>query len=178
VSSESELLQKAAAHNEEAFLTIWKRHRDAVYRFAAWMLYSERDTAEDVTQQTFLELLQKPEKFKAEEGSLRTYLFAIARNLCRNRLRKIHPDEDLDFEGESAPSDCLDGLIARERVAALQSAIESLPALQREALFLFEYEELSLSEVATILNIDTNTLKARLHRARQRLKRELLWMKI
>ncbi|HEV7375763.1 MAG TPA: sigma factor-like helix-turn-helix DNA-binding protein, partial [Pyrinomonadaceae bacterium] len=52
-------------------------------------------------------------------------------------------------------------------------AIDGLPPLQREALLLFEYEELALSEIATVVGADIGTVKARLHRARQRLKRQL-----
>lgn len=58
----------------------------------------------------------------------------------------------------------------------MNAAIANLPPLQREALFLFEYEELTLDEAAAVANTDTQTLKSRLYRGRQRLKRELEWI--
>ncbi len=64
-------------------------------------------------------------------------------------------------------------LLDEELSNEVRKAVESLPPLQREALVLFEYEELSLAEIATIVEADTGTVKARLHRARQRLKKIL-----
>ncbi len=55
----------------------------------------------------------------------------------------------------------------------MRKAIDELPPLQREALVLFEYEELVLAEIAEIVGVDIGTVKARLHRARQCLKRSL-----
>ena len=173
---EDELVIRAARGDEAAFRTIWHRHRDAVYRFAAWML-REPSAAEDVTQDTFLALLQEPGRYNAQTGSLRTFLFAIARNVCRNKLRKLRPEEDLEFDGQSPGSDSLSSLLAAESDEALRSAIALLPALQREVLFLFEFEELSLVDVATVLQVDPNAVKGRLHRARQRLRKDLSWMK-
>lgn len=172
---DEDLVRRSARGDEAAFLAIWSLHRDPVYRFAAWML-SERSAAEDVTQETFLTLIRHPERFAPEAGSLKTYLFAIARNLCRKRMRQMAPECDLDFDG-SVEDDALDLMVAAESREALQAAIASLPPPQREALFLFEFEELPLAEVAAVLAIDANAVKARLYRARQRLRRELSWMK-
>lgn len=173
---DDELVLRAAKGDETAFRIVWDRHRDAVHRFAAWML-REPSTAEDVTQDTFLALIEKPGRYNAQAGSLRTFLFAIARNVCRNKLRKLQPEEDLDFDGESPGSDSLASLLAAESEEAVRSAIALLPTLQREAVFLFEFEELSLVDVATVLQVDLNTVKGRLHRARQRLRKDLSWMK-
>lgn len=170
------LLRRAARGDEIAFAALWRRHRDAVYAFAAWML-GDRAAAEDVAQETFLAMLERPARFDAGLGSLRTFLLAIARNLCRKRLRKLGPEEDLDFEGAAAEGDALAELIAAESGEALRTAIAQLPVVQREALFLFAFEELSLAEIAAIAEVDPNTVKQRLWRARQRLRRDLSWMK-
>ncbi len=59
----------------------------------------------------------------------------------------------------------------------MREAVEALPPLQREAIVLFEYEEMSLVEIATIADADIGTIKSRLHRARERLRRSLApWM--
>jgi RNA polymerase sigma-70 factor (ECF subfamily) len=67
-------------------------------------------------------------------------------------------------------------LVADETSAVLNAAVASLPALQREAIFLFEFEGLSLEEAASVSGVNVGTLKARLHRGRERLKRELAWL--
>jgi RNA polymerase sigma-70 factor (ECF subfamily) len=64
-------------------------------------------------------------------------------------------------------------LIRLERAEAVRAAVGALPQMQREAVYLFEFEGLSLAEIASILNIEANAVKARLHRARQQLKRLL-----
>lgn len=173
---DEEIVRRAARGDEVAFLAIWNRHRNEVYRFAAWMV-GERPAAEDIAQETFLALLQHPERFDSTAGSLRTYLYAIARNICRKRLRLVRPEEDdLDTEG-AVNDDPLAALLHAETGEALRTAIAALPVLQREALFLFEFEELSLAETAAALAVDTSVVKARLHRARQGLRKELSWMR-
>ena len=62
---------------------------------------------------------------------------------------------------------------ASETSAAVQSAIASLPPLQQEALILFEYEGFTLDEIAVMAGVDAGTIKSRLHRARERLRRVL-----
>jgi RNA polymerase sigma factor (sigma-70 family) len=64
-------------------------------------------------------------------------------------------------------------ILDEELSKVISSAVAMLPTLQREALILFEYEELSLAEVAEIVGADVGTVKGRLHRARHRLKKEL-----
>jgi RNA polymerase sigma-70 factor (ECF subfamily) len=175
VIAESDLVRRAAKGDESAFLIVCEQHRDEVYRFASWML-TDSSGAEDVTQESFLALLDHPSRFDPVAGSLRTFLLAIARNFCRNRLRKLRPEEDLDVE-EASGADLLDRAVQMETSEMVQSAIAALPPLQREVVFLFEYEELPMAEIASLLATDVNTIKGRLYRARQRLRRELLWMK-
>lgn len=64
-------------------------------------------------------------------------------------------------------------LLDEELASAVRHAIENLPDLQREAVVLFEYEELALSEIAEVVGADVGTVKARLHRARQSLRKQL-----
>jgi RNA polymerase sigma-70 factor (ECF subfamily) len=64
-------------------------------------------------------------------------------------------------------------LLDGELSEVVRRAIDDLPPLQREALVLFEYEELPLAEIATIVGADVGTVKSRLHRARQRLRKQL-----
>jgi RNA polymerase sigma-70 factor, ECF subfamily len=70
----------------------------------------------------------------------------------------------------------LERLVADETSAVLNAAIASLPALQREAVFLFEFEGLTLEQAAKVAGVNVGTLKARLHRGRECLKRELAWL--
>lgn len=131
------------------------------------------DIAEDVTQESFLCLLEHSSRFSPERGSLRTFLLSVARNQCRIRRREEAFENGLgDDQIQDPDPGPMDLVVSGETREAVNRAVESLPPLQREALYLFEYDELSLQEAASIAGVDVGTFQARLYRARQRLKRE------
>jgi RNA polymerase sigma-70 factor, ECF subfamily len=142
-------------------------HR-AVYRFA-YRLTASADAAEDVTQDCFLAFVRAPDRFDQARGGVKTYLFAIARNLILKRWRDNREHDAIDEANLAAPDPTPDWEIS----AAVASAVTALPPLQQEALVLFEYEGFTLEEIAEIAGTDLGTVKSRLHRARARLKRDL-----
>jgi RNA polymerase sigma-70 factor (ECF subfamily) len=170
---DAELLNGALRGEVASFDLLYRRHRTPLFRFA-WRLTGSTAAAEDVTQECFLSLLAGS-RFDAAHGSLRTYLFGIARHLAMRRLR-VDDREAESPEADELPAcalDPLDGLLAQERAALVEQAVLALPPLQREALILFEYEDLSLEEIATVVGVDVGAVKSRLHRARQALRRKL-----
>jgi RNA polymerase sigma-70 factor (ECF subfamily) len=175
-SAEAQLLKRASHGDESAFLVIYERHCGSIFRFAYRLLGSVQ-LAEDVTHDCFLALLHRPDGYRPERASLRTYLCAAARNLAFRLLRK-RGVETLFEEVPEPPTvnrtpDQLRSLIGDEIAQEVRRAVEALPSLQREALILFEYEEMSLAEIAQITDSDVGTIKSRLHRARERLRRRL-----
>ena len=179
-AAEAELLLRAGRGDEAAFLLLYERHRTPVFRFACRMLGSAQQ-AEDVTQECFLSILRRPEAYRAERASLRTYLCAIVRHLALKQLRKRGQETVLDDPPEepsggvprAAGRDPLSTVIEGEAAEAVRTAVSALPPLQREAVVLFEYQELSLVDIATVCDVDVGTVKSRLHRARERLRRTL-----
>lgn len=174
--TDDELLRDAGRGNEAAFAELYQRHRDAVFRFAYRMLGTV-ELAEDVAHDCFVSLIQHPNRFDATRAELRTYLFAAARNLAMNHFRRTRNDVDVD-ELIDGPIITRDGqplarLLDEEVSALVQRAVTQLPDVQREALILFEYEELSLSAIAEVVDADIGTVKSRLYRARQGLKKSL-----
>jgi RNA polymerase sigma-70 factor (ECF subfamily) len=166
------LLERASSGDEAAFALLYERHRRLVFGFAYRFLQS-KEIAEEITQDCFLSLFKDPRRFKFEGrgASLRTYLCAAARNLAFKRLRLAQRETDMDEEPPpSGSQEPLRRLLALEASEAVRRAVGELPPLQREALILFEYEELSLAEIAEITGVETGAVKARLHRARQRLR--------
>jgi RNA polymerase sigma-70 factor (ECF subfamily) len=127
--------------------------------------------AEDVAQECFLTLVRGM-AFDGDRGELRTYLFGIARNLVLRRLR-ISEREAEEAAEAAAPIDVLGDLLEAERSELLAGAIAKLSMLQREAIVLFTFEELSLEEIAKITGVDVGTVKSRLHRARESLRSAL-----
>ena len=174
--TDERLLASAGRGDEAAFLALYERHRDAVFRFAYRMLGSAA-LAEDVAHDCFLSLLKRPEGFDPNRASLRTFLLGAARNQALKHFRSQRGATGLDdlTEEPQAPErqEPLSRLLDDELSLEVQKAIDNLPPLQREALILFEYEELALSEIGAVVGADVGTVKARLHRARQGLRKQL-----
>lgn len=161
-----------AGRSEAAFMKLFERHREAIFR-VAYRLTNSVVAAEDIAQECFLGLLDAPGRFDPAKGSLRTYLYGAVRNLARkyHGLRDGDVDlEDTEIEDAAEPSRVF---LRHEQSAVIRQAISTLPLPQREALILFQYEELPLEEIAAILDIEVGAVKSRLHRARTRLKRIL-----
>jgi len=146
------------------------RFSAAVYSFA-FRMTRRVDLAEDLAQETFLALLRAPHRFDPNRGNMKTFLLSIARNLALKRYRDTADIDQLDDDAPAAPS--FDPRTSIDIGTAVGDAVAALPPLQREALVLFEYEGVTLEELAQIVAADVGTVKSRLHRARERLKREL-----
>jgi RNA polymerase sigma-70 factor (ECF subfamily) len=175
-NSDGQLLVKASAGDQSAFLELYERHRQPIFRFA-YRLLGSVEMAEDITHDCFLGLIRRPENFDPARASLRTYMYAAARNLALKHFRKVGRESALDdlsddplLPERQAP---LRQMLDRELAAVVKQAIQNLPPLQREALILFEYEGLSLAEIADVVDSDIGAVKARLHRARERLRNAL-----
>ena len=170
------LLEKAGDGDQAAFLELYDRYREPIFRFA-YRLLGSVEIAEDVTHDCFLSLIRKPENFRPERASLKTYLYAAARNLAlkhfRDQGRETGLDEVREEPKDSSSRGPLRRLLDEELAAHVRAAVFGLPPLQREALILFEYEGLSMNEVAEIAGTDVGAVKARLYRAREGLRRVL-----
>lgn len=147
---------------------VFETNKDAVYGFA-WRMTGSDSTAEDIAQDCFLQLLHRPMSYDSTRGPLRAWLLGIARNLILKRWRADGRWTALDddaFSVAPAMPDCRsDQLVA--------DAVQALPPLQREVVILIEYEGLTLQEAAQAVDADVGTVKARLHRARTKLRQML-----
>ncbi|MCA1574328.1 MAG: sigma-70 family RNA polymerase sigma factor [Acidobacteria bacterium] len=170
------LLESAGAGDAAAFQELYERHRKPVFRFA-YRLSGNVENAEDLTHDCFLSLIKRVASFDPGRASLRTYLLAATRNLWLKQLRTLGRESALDEFDENdfiavgkAP---LGRLLENELSQTVAEAVANLPHLQREALVLFEYEGISLNEIASMVGSDVGAVKARLHRARARLRKTL-----
>ncbi len=174
--TDENLLEQAANGDTEAFQILYERYRDPIFRFAYRVLGSA-ETAEDVAHDCFLSLIKEPNRFDRDKASLRTYLYAAARNQAAKRYQAFGREaaiEDLQYEPQlSDRHQPIRQVLDDELTSEVRDAIADLPPLQREALVLFEYEELSLAEIGAVVGVDPNTVKARLFRARDKLRARL-----
>jgi RNA polymerase sigma-70 factor (ECF subfamily) len=162
------LLADIAAGVEQAFVELYGRRHNDVYRFAFAMAKS-RSFAQDVTQEVFLNVLENARRFDSGKGSVRAWLFGCARYVTLDRLRLERRWTD-DMPAELATLDSDESLLADQRVERLHAAIARLPVEYREALVLFELQELSYAETAAVLDCPVGTVRSRLHRGRALLK--------
>jgi len=155
---------------EQAF----DEYHEAVFAFAC-RLVRRPDRAEDITQETFLALLRAPQRFDPARGSMRVYLFSIARHLALKHFRDTAVDAPLDDDpaGHPAVQPVVDPRRALDAGVAVEAAVAGLPILQREALILFEYTGATLEDIARITGADIGVVKSRLHRAREGLRKVL-----
>jgi len=122
-------------------------------------------------------LIRQPGRFDSTKASFRTYLYAAARNQAARQYSSFGRETALDELSEEPAAADRNAPMAQvlddELASEVAGAIASLPPLQREALVLFEYEELSLAEIGEIVGVDANTVKGRLFRAREKLRSKL-----
>jgi RNA polymerase sigma-70 factor, ECF subfamily len=147
---------------------------DRLYR-AAWSLCGSREEAEDLVQDTFARVLRKPRFLRSEDDLgyllrvLRNTFFSQRRAAGRRPQTAPMPDEDDVLEDPNAPSP-----EAKMDSAELYAAISRLPDDFRDALVAIDVVGLSYREAARALDVREATVTTRLHRARQRVARELI----
>jgi RNA polymerase sigma-70 factor, ECF subfamily len=161
------LLRRASAGDEDAFVALYRRFQGPVHRFA-WRMTGSRETAEDVTQETFLALLRAPTRYDSGRGPLGAYLYGIARNLLARRAGRDRPYVPLS-EGEEGALRATDLGADPERqrtVGTIREAVLGLPVHYREVVVLCELQGLPYEEAAAALDCPVGTVRSRLHRAR------------
>jgi RNA polymerase sigma-70 factor, ECF subfamily len=169
--SDSELVACARAGEREAFEAMYQRYHAGIYQFARAMTGST-SLAEDITQEVFLALIRGLDGYDDTRGALNTYLYAIARNVSRHRLRRERRFVGLELWTRMDPGtneDPLQPVMQVQTVARVRAFIRALSARYREVLILCDLQGLSYEEAATVLNIRIGTVRSRLHRARQQL---------
>jgi RNA polymerase sigma-70 factor (ECF subfamily) len=172
--SEPGELAQLRRRDPAALAGVVERYQHRLYRYFL-RLVKEPAAAEDLFQQTWLQLVRQIHRYDAAR-SFDTWLFAIAHNLAIDLLRR-RPGESLEDRDFPAPAeDALAELIAGERRDRLAHAVAALPALYREALTLRYEEGMKLEEIAEVTRTPLSTVKSRVQRGlaalRQCLRKE------
>lgn len=172
VGEKAKELERNEANLEEAFETLVRQHREAIYRVAIRMTHRHED-ADDLVQETFLRAYTSLQRFRGE-ASPATWLYRIVTNLALNLLRHRSRFQRAAvlFRGESE-SVTPPSVDQDETRRAVQAALEMLPPSQRIVVVLFDIEGLSAAQIAEILDIPEGTVRSRLHYARRHLRRRL-----
>jgi len=166
---EVSLLRASLAGETEAWGEIVSRYKDAVFGLCLGFLRNRAD-AEDLTHDAFIRAYDNLRRYHLDKR-FSTWIFTIAANLCRNRLRyrKNHPvvEQPLHLTGGRDPASVVAG---EDRQARIRQALNELPYAYRAPLILRFYNDLSYREIGDILAIPEGTVKTRIHRGKAMLK--------
>jgi RNA polymerase sigma factor (sigma-70 family) len=175
VDNDLDLLERWRAGDKGAGEDLFGRHFASVLRFFDNKVVG---SAEDLTQQTFLECVGARDRFRGA-SSFRTYLFSIAWNLLRHHFRRETKNEQLDFDVSSvnelipsatSPTSNLD---RARRGRELHEALRRLPLAQQTLLEWHYWHELDAAALAEIFDVAPGAIRVRLLRARNALRAEL-----
>jgi RNA polymerase sigma-70 factor (ECF subfamily) len=179
VSDDRELVRRAQAGDKEVFEELVRRHQRRVFSVAAGIL-RRREDVEDIAQQVFVKAYFSLKRFD-QRAAFSTWLYKITVNECWDLLRKkkVRPllyESDLSEEQaqqfsaaerlDSGTQDVSDKLQAQQQV---ENLLQGLDERDRMMLILKEVEGFAIEEIAQILDLNANTVKVRLFRARRRI---------
>lgn len=186
-SVETEFIERLKTGETEAFDKLVTRYTGDIYSLL-FRITEDAEEAGDLTQETFMCVFKAIKKFRGD-ADLKTWLFRIAINQSRNRFRwwKRRRREktvslDASFgESETPLHETMSGnfadpeekILRREREKFLSNALRDLPEIFREAVVLCDVEGLSYEEIATVLDINIGTVKSRIARGREELRKKL-----
>lgn len=148
--------------NDELFEQVWEAYGPRLYRFCLLQMKKPAD-AEDVLQDVLIKRLYHAPRFKSPEHE-RNWLFQVALNLCRDEWRR-HRRSELPLEA------AVNVPLPPAELSLLEQAA-GLPEKQRTALHLYYYEGYSVQEIARLLGVTAPTVKMRLKRGREALRKE------
>ncbi len=184
MSSEKALVQQAKAGDRNAFAALVSAYESKIYNLALRYL-GNREDAMDASQEVFLRVFRFLPGFQEESG-FSTWIYRIGVNVCKDMLAKQSKrnEQSIEVEDEEEERRTLDIVDCRyspeqilenaELRTILSTAIASLPEQQREVVVLRDIQGLSYEEIASVLSLESGTVKSRLSRARENLRKKLL----
>jgi RNA polymerase sigma-70 factor (ECF subfamily) len=185
-STEKKLVNKALAGERDAFEEIVERYKHKLYQLAFRML-GNRMEAEDVAQEVFLRVYANLASYD-HKHKFSTWIYRITTNLCIDRLRKRQHVFSLDQEAAGmegldmysqipSPQKTPEGeVMTLELQTEVQKAIDRLPPQYKSIMILRYLQDLSLQEISDVVELPVTTVKTRIHRGREALKKLLRHM--
>ena len=181
--SDRELMERVKNGDASAFDLIVQRHKTWLINFT-YRFLGDQETAEDIAQEAFLRVYKNAGRYRSDKAGLRTWMYRIAANLCKNELRSrgrrwrimVDPaigsqDGDNPVENVMDTSPGPDGqLEEKELQKTLESAISRLPEKLRTVLILRDIEGMAYEDISQVIKKPLGTVKSRLNRARLALK--------
>jgi len=182
------LVRAIQAGDMAAFDQMVVKHKDKLFNMVYWFL-GDYQEANDCSQEIFIKVFKSIKKFRSE-SSFSTWLYRIAINTCKNRLKssayrwkkKTVPlenpesseDGNLSYKIQNNSPSPANELEKKERLMMIQKAINALPQEQNRVIVLRDIQGLSYQEISDITGLNLGTVKSRLARARMALRKNLV----
>ena len=172
-TNDNQLIERILNGDQYAYGQLVDQYKDLVFTLALRMLRN-REEAEEVAQDAFIKAFKSLDKFKGN-SKFSTWIYKVTYNTCLDNIKKnkkhmnnvsideftIHKIETID--------NALEGMIKDEKSSFIKSCINRLPCEDSYILTLYYFEELTLDEMAKIIEASANTIKVKLFRARKKL---------
>ncbi len=177
------LIEEALRGDQKAFKELVARHQAAVFHII-FRLVRDKELANDLVQETFMKAFSSLKTYRSEYR-FSTWLYKIAANSSIDHLRKKRikalsldnpmqtDDGEIGFEVADYSHHPEHEMVRREQAVSIEEAIESLPKKYRRVIVARHREEKSYEEIAAELGVPVGTVKARIFRARELLKKRL-----
>lgn len=177
------LIEQALKGDQKAYRELTERHRTAIFHIV-YKIVRDRETANDLAQETFMKAFSSLASYRSEYR-FSTWLYKIAANcsidfLRKKRIQALSLDRTINDESGSREMDVPDysyhperDLERKEQRFSIKEAINSLPDKYREVIIYRHQDDKSYEEIADLLDIPLGTVKARIFRARELLKKKL-----
>lgn len=172
MKADIELVNEVKAGNKLAFSELILRHQQSLLR-TILRLCKEQSMAEDVIQESFVKAFQKLNQFEGR-SSFKSWLFRIAINTAKNKLRTIKYDQvSMEYVHLSKEAEAERALVREATEKRIKMEVDKLPKKQRVALILRVYEDMSFKEIAQMMDCPYDTAKANYRHALMKIKAAL-----
>jgi len=172
VDEDSGLVVQARS-DKAAFVQLYRRHYDAIFRYCVHRLF-DRVAAEDVTSEVFLKMVESFHRFRGSDAQFRSWLYRIATNAVNHHLRRMNRRHRLLQAARVQSSSRLaDGEASPERLALLKESMLALRPRYQTIITLRFFENLKLIEIAEVLGSSPGTVRSQLARALARLRAKM-----
>ena len=171
--TDEELMQKINKGQTKAFEVLYDRYSARLYRFFYRMLWQNRALCEDFTQDIFLKIIEKPHLFDAKR-SFKSWVYTLAANKCKNAYRDKKDIQSIGNHQFEQKENTIFDLDKQDFDGHLLNAIDALEISAKQCFVLRYFDDLSIKEIALIVDIPEGTVKSRLHHIAKKLGTELI----
>jgi RNA polymerase sigma-70 factor (ECF subfamily) len=174
--SDEALMLHIAAQRSKAFEVLYARYHVRMYRFFYRMLWQDEDLANDFLQDLFLKIIEKPLLYNPEKP-FKPWVYSVAHNMCKNTYRSKRFFENIDNQCITIFNHAeyaMDDVYIQQ---VLQHEIQALDEAHGTCIMLRYFEDMSVKEIAQVLDISDGTVKSRLFYGVKKLEQKMKWCK-